>query len=236
MSGVGRVGEDPAEVVEPSALSDGFNCPHGRCGVFAHQLHGEVLLRFPPTEPNPAKNSDWIVRRCERCGRINLWVRSEIDPNTYVLIYPSRFAGARPHPDTPDRVMAVYEEARAVASRSPRSAAGLLRLALQMLVDELVEGSAKLDTKIGTLVSRGLDPAVQKAMDVLRVVGNNAVHPGQIQIDEDPELVPALFGLLNLVVEQMIARPKHVDSLFDLLPQSARDGIEQRNAKATGGS
>ncbi|WP_165945357.1 DUF4145 domain-containing protein [Micromonospora sp. KC723] len=129
--------------------------------------------------------------------------------------------------------MAVYEEARSVAERSPRSAAALLRLALQMLVDGLVPGSEKLDTKIGKLVAQGLDPRVQRAMDVVRVVGNNAVHPGQIDFDELPEIAASLFGLINLVVEQMISRPKHVDALFQTLPQQALDGIERRNSRAT---
>ncbi|MFG1678454.1 DUF4145 domain-containing protein [Micromonospora sp. NPDC049282] len=126
----------------------------------------------------------------------------------------------------------IYEEAREVAQRSPRSAAGLLRLALQMLIDELVPRSGTLDSKIGTLVSSGLDPRIQKAMDVLRVVGNNAVHPGQISLEESPEIVHSLFGLLNLVVEEMISRPKHIDKLFEMLPEQAREGIERRNRRA----
>ncbi|GII05306.1 hypothetical protein Pta02_73140 [Planobispora takensis] len=52
----------------------------------------------------------------------------------------------------------------------------------------------------------GLHPQTQQAMDVLRVVGNNAVHPGEIGPDDDPELVPGLFMLVNPVVEQMISR------------------------------
>lgn len=98
----------------------------------------------------------------------------------------------------PPDVLAVYEEARDVSGISKKSAGALLRLALQMLVDDLEQGSAPINTKIGELVKRGLDPQVQQAMDVVRVVGNNAVHPGQIDLDADEDLLPARFALINL--------------------------------------
>ncbi|MEV0216126.1 DUF4145 domain-containing protein [Micromonospora sp. ALFpr18c] len=130
----------------------------------------------------------------------------------------------------------MYQEAQSVAELSPRSAAGLLRLALQMLVDELVPGPGALDGKIGKLVAQGLDPRIQRAMDVLRVIGNNAVHPGQIDLEGNASIVRSLFGLLNLVIEQMISRPKHIDSIFDILPEGALEGIERRNLRAVNSS
>ena len=45
-----------------------------------------------------------------------------------------------------------------------------------------------IDDDIGALVKRGLDARIQKALDVVRVVGNNAVHPGQIDLRDDNEL------------------------------------------------
>ena len=83
--------------------------------------------------------------------------------------------------------------------------------------------------KIGTLVAQGLHPDAQKAMDVLRVVGNNAVHPGQISLEADDGLIPALFSMLNLVVEQVIERPKQVTTLFESLPEGAREAIVRRD-------
>ena len=71
----------------------------------------------------------------------------------------------------PDDVRVLYEEAQDVSGVSKKSAAALLRLALQVLVDELERGNENLDKKIGKLVARGLDPGVQQAMDVVRVVG-----------------------------------------------------------------
>ena len=39
-----------------------------------------------------------------------------------------------------------------------------------------------------------------------------------------------LYALLNLIVEQVITRPKHIGGLFFLLPQSKREAIAKRDA------
>ena len=165
---------------------------------------------------------DMTVARCESCRADSIWRGDS-------MIFPLDRLGEPPHEDMPENVRDVYEEARSVAPISKRSAAGLLRLALQMLVDDLEEGRGTIDQKIGKLVQRGLDPQVQKAMDVLRVAGNESVHPGTMDLDADPDLLDALFGLANLIVEQVITRPKHVGYLFSKLPPEKLDAIQRRD-------
>ena len=65
-------------------------------------------------------------------------------------------------------------------------------------------------------------------MDIVRVTGNDAVHPGQIDTD-DIKIVNKLFELINVIIEYMIALPKQVSSLYDTLPESKRDGITKRD-------
>jgi hypothetical protein len=127
----------------------------------------------------------------------------------------------------PDNTRAVYEEAQGIVEDSPRGAAALLRLAIQYLCADLGE-HGKLDDAIGNLVSRGLPKQVQQALDTVRVVGNNAVHPGEIDVD-DRETAGALFDLLNLITEYMIALPDQVDNLYQSLPQGARDHVDKRD-------
>lgn len=58
-------------------------------------------------------------------------------------------------------------------------------------------------------MKHGLPVTIQQSFDVVRVIGNNAVHPGQITI-EDSDEVYHLFQLINLIVEYMISMPQKV--------------------------
>lgn len=162
------------------------------------------------------------ISKCHACNEPAIWRDED-------MVYPLERQGVAPHEDMPEDVKAIYEEARSVAPISKKSAAGLLRLALQMLVDDLEPGKGTIDAKIGKLVERGLAPQVQKMMDVLRVAGNEAVHPGTMDLDANPDLLASLFGLTNLIVEQIIAQPKHIESLYGKLPEGKREAIEKRD-------
>lgn len=128
----------------------------------------------------------------------------------------------------PDDVVADYNEAREILAVSPRSAAALLRLALQRLMPHLGVDTGSLNTDIGELVKQGLPVQIQQALDTLRVIGNNAVHPGELDLD-DSSAALALFDLLNFVVEDRITRPKTVSELFAGLPEGARAAVVRRD-------
>ncbi len=63
------------------------------------------------------------------------------------------------------------------------------------------------------------------------MIGNNAVHPGQIDLRDDRAIAESLFRLLNLVAEKMISEPKHVDEVYAALPEEALKAIGNRDAK-----
>lgn len=71
---------------------------------------------------------------------------------------------------------------------------------------------------------------VQKALDAVRVIGNKAVHPGQIAFDvDDKSTAETLMKLLNIITERLITEPKEIDTIFSALPQSAKESIEKRD-------
>ena len=66
-----------------------------------------------------------------------------------------------------------------------------------------------LSDNIQLLVKAGLQSDIHKALDIVRVIGNNAVHPGQIDVDS-METASKLFRLVNLIVQQVITEPKEI--------------------------
>jgi hypothetical protein len=164
------------------------------------------------------------LSRCFNCDGVAIWVFDQ-------MLWPRVGFAPLPNPDMPDDVRRDYEEASTVLGVSARSAAALLRLAIQKLCRSLGEKGENINHDIGELVKKGLAERVQKALDVVRVVGNNAVHPGELDLRDDRATAEGLFRLVNLIVEQMISQDKHVDEMFAALPSGARQAIERRDAK-----
>ncbi|QXE17642.1 DUF4145 domain-containing protein [Clostridium sp. 001] len=88
-----------------------------------------------------------------------------------------------------------------------------------------------MNEDIGSLVKKGLDSKVQKALDTVRVIGNNAVHPGTIDLNDNKDIAYSLFGLLNFIVQQMITQPKEIENLFKTLPDNAKLAINKRDSE-----
>jgi hypothetical protein len=70
------------------------------------------------------------------------------------MIYPSGGPAPLPHPDLPDDIKEDYEKARSIVSRSPRSVAALLRLAVDKLLDWIIEEKTYLKEIRKTLTLR----------------------------------------------------------------------------------
>jgi hypothetical protein len=164
------------------------------------------------------------LSQCFNCNEIAIWIYDR-------LVWPSRGEASLPNPDLPDGVRGDYEEASTILDLSPRGAAALLRLSIQNLCKHLGEGGANINADIAALVKKGLDVRVQQALDVVRVIGNNAVHPGYIDLRDDRATAEKLFALVNLISEIMISQPRHISAMFESLPENARDAIRKRDGR-----
>jgi hypothetical protein len=145
------------------------------------------------------------------------------------MIRPTIISVEKPSNDLPTEVRRDYEEAAQVVQKSPRAAAALLRLAIQKLCASLGGRGDNLNADIATLVENGLPKKVQQMLDTVRVVGNHAVHPGQINLDDQPQTAEALFRLVNIIAEKMISEPKEIDALYGSLPEADRENIAKRD-------
>ena len=120
------------------------------------------------------------------------------------MVYPSLNVAPLPHSDMPEEVKIIFEEARKISQYSARAAAGLLRVCVEKLTEELGEKDGKLNTRIANLVKNGLQLEIQRALDVVRVIGNNELHPGQIDMNDTKTTLYLLFDIVNNTVQRMI--------------------------------
>lgn len=215
--------------VPPSHRTTSFNCPS--CGAYAQQTWTYAIRLSTPPSPNGrsmnfnnrnyAANVEFAT--CSHCDINSIWLKSQ-------MIFPSSGIAPLPNSDMPEDVKEDYIEAREIISKSPKGAAALLRLAVQKLCKHLGEDGKNINMDIKNLVQKGLPPKMQKALDSVRVIGNNAVHPGQININDNPETAVKLFGFINVICEIMITQPKQIDEFYELnIPDNLKDAIDQRD-------
>jgi hypothetical protein len=194
-------------------------------------FHCQRCFVYAPQQWQRLTSDDPIWRcTCVNCAFTSYWHALKSEPEKARLVFPGRSGAPVPHAEMPDDVRDDYQEAGEIVDSSPRGAGALLRLALQKLMPHLGGTGKNINDDIASLVQKGLSPSVQQALDSLRVIGNHAVHPGELDLQDDPETVHALFDLLNFIVEDRIARPKKLDELYGKLPERARVAIEERDA------
>lgn len=214
--------------------SKAFICPN--CGGFAsHEWQS-----FPVAHDNPT-SSFIIVAKCQACHEHSIWLTDNktIQGNKVIsaleddekLLYPIKTLDVpSPNQDMPDDVKEIYIEASEILDKSPRSSAALSRLAIEKLINHLKAEGKDLNNKIGYLVNQGMPAEIQQMLDSVRVIGNNAVHPGQIDLKDNKELAASLLTFVNLIVDNRISQPKKIKNVYDSLPESYRKAIEKRDS------
>lgn len=198
----------------PKYKAEQFHCIY--CSVYARQIWG--ILTSGRGNISPIESSF-----CSHCNKNAFWYKNR-------MIIPSDSPVQPHHPDMPEDIIPEYDEARSIFGRSPRAAAALLRLAVQKLLPILGEEGKNINDDIKALVAKGLPVQVQQALDYCRVVGNHAVHPGKIDLTDSPEIAQHLFEMINFIVENRITQPKHIENLYQSLPDDAKEHIEKRDA------
>lgn len=205
----------------PVYEAERFHCPFPKCGAFAHMSWRQIA-------------NDVFTAECASCDGKSIWrqylKKSGISiQKAGALLYPIATLAPHHHPDLPEHIQSDFEEARLICAQSPRAAAALLRLCVQKLCNHLLDKEGDINTQIGELVKKGLPVKVQKALDSVRVIGNESVHPGTMDLNDTPELALALFRLVNLIVQNCITDPNEADDIFGSLPANKIKGIENRD-------
>ena len=208
----------PRRPAPAAPLPRAFPCPH--CGVHAQQkwllgMRGNAGLQ-------KVTITDLRASLCAACNKYALWLDGK-------MIHPKVSTAPEPIGGLPDEVRADFMEARKVFDDSPRAAAALLRLSVQKLCIHLGYPGANLNDDIASLVADGLPVHIQKALDTVRVVGNNAVHPGELDLRDDPDTAKLLFDCVNWITDAMIQRPERIANAYARLPGGAKAAVDKRD-------
>lgn len=191
--------------------------------LIKRMMTGEVFVEEGSSTMHVHTVNNLLLATCEHCDDVTVWLYDK-------MIYP--MSGDIPaHDDLPENVKRTFAEASRISAISPRASAALSRLALQELCIHLKCKAENLNEQIAELVGRGLNPDIQQMLDAVRVIGNNAVHPGEIDLKDDEETARFLLNCINRICQRMITERLEAQKLFDQLPPGARSAIERRNEK-----
>jgi hypothetical protein len=201
----------------PAFQLPAFHCPF--CGVLCRQYWFESWYQSGGWE----RFDDLKFTHCEGCGKRSIWHNGK-------MVYPDATGITPSNTDLSEEIQADYNEAASILNRSPRGSAALLRLCVQKLCKQLGEPGENINADIASLVKKGLNSKIQQALDVVRVVGNNAVHPGELDLKDNRDVAIQLFKLINLIAEKMITEPKEVDEIYSaVVPKAAKEAIKKRD-------
>jgi hypothetical protein len=203
----------------PTYQGSAFHCP--TCNVYSNQIWGKSYSNSKQGGGLKEVES-YHFCYCVHCYQSSFWVEDQ-------LVYPISSPAPKPNLDIPENVLSDYLEASSIVNLSPKGSAALLRLCIQKLCKHLGEPGNNINKDIASLVKKGLNPDIQKSLDVVRVIGNEAVHPGTIDLNEKRETALALFDLVNFIVDAMITQPKAIQSMYSKLPEVKRTQIEDRD-------
>ena len=204
-----------------------FHCP--LCSVYARQTwsissHSRYDL-FSANGHQQCSNyqlDNFYTAKCDHCKDFTIWLNEK-------MVYPLTGNVEMPNTDLTEDIKNDYNEAKNIVNISPRGSCALLRLALQKLCKDLGGTGKNINEDIASLVQRGLPVQLQQALDSIRVIGNHAVHPGVIDLNDKLETAYALFSFINIIADYFLTQPNKIAIVYKSLPQKGRDNIEKRD-------
>ncbi len=168
---------------------------------------------------------DFSISTCSNCDKKILWLNE-----TEEIVHPKISLNPKPNRELNQTIKKIYEEASLIFNDSPRASAALLRLCLENLLTQIKVPGKNLNDKIGNLILKGYDNNVIKACDLVRVHGNFAIHPKEINMDDNYNIAEKLFWLLNKIADIEIIEKQKINSLYDkTIPDPQKKGIINRN-------
>jgi len=221
--------------VSPNTNLTAFNCPH--CGVLAqqfwHYLYIELTKHTPPLHDIPPVRYETITRNynsrqintppiqiqtpkypfnntcissCYNCNQKAIWINKKM-----IYPFPNESSAPLPCENMPEEIKNIFTEARTIVDLSPKSAAALLRLALEkLLIHQGVNGKNLFEGIQKLITEKKLPEMIEQAANIIRHVGNNALHSGEIDLTDNIQTANTLFELINVIIDYTITKPQTI--------------------------
>jgi len=233
--------------IPPKFNAKNFSCPF--CKVLSQQEWTQPNIGYDLGRDyiNTIINNKLLhYSTCRNCSRKILWLeeildlKNEIGTGIGKIIYPPDVIGLPPPNDDLDtEIQDLYKEAASIVIYSPRGACALLRVCLEKFLEQLdkildYKLDGDINNKIAILVTNGLSPTIQKAMDSVRFFGNESVHSGVLTFDgkDTEDNARKMFGLLNDITYELITRPQEIADIYEeKIPETKKEAIEKRKPK-----
>jgi hypothetical protein len=214
----------------PSYQSENFHCPH--CQSYCNQNWEGVRCTWNTHQGYRAQTA-----RCVGCNNYSIWQDGK-------MVYPDSSGIESPNSDLSKDIQKDYLEAASIVNKSPRGACALLRLAVEKLCNHFLKENHPeielkdfdLHKKINLLIEKDLTTTARakrlyRNLHTIKIIGNEAVHPGELDLIGDSDTAKTLFSFINMIAEEMITAPKNEKELFNKLPQNKTKEINGKISK-----
>ncbi|EDP5339417.1 DUF4145 domain-containing protein [Campylobacter jejuni] len=208
---------------KPCFKGAAFNCPH--CGVYSRMEWDGFYNRYN-NRIKQVEGYSFSESTCYHCERSVIWYLKDENPK---IFFPREVA-IPPEENMPENVKEIYEEASLVLGDSPRASCALLRLALQELMKYLKENiqiynglkNRNINEDIKEIINIGnfyqeQKESLEEAMNSIRLIGNKASHPSELDINDNSEIANILFEMINFIVGEIITKPKEREERLNKL-------------------
>lgn len=210
--------------VAPKFRLEAFTCPH--CGAVAEQKWSDVQV--PERHLRSMETPFYRTSFCMACKQYSIWLI--FSDSSDRMVYPTGGTSPSPHPEMSGSVKDTYEQARSIAELSPCASAALLRKALEQLLMEYrppKDGKKFYLNKTLESLKKDIPESVYMNLESVKLVGDKSIHPGEIDMEDFPEITTALFELVNEIFEKLVAQPNRHKKLHEKIDSITNQKREQ---------
>ena len=231
-----------SKFVAPHPDLEAFTCAY--CGVYAQQTSPKIHRvgsnnRLEDFKIHPDKTSKISSKQCNHCKSNHVFLVTELpyetppknfegwpppvikkQPQNILMLYPKNSSAPPPQENMPEEVLALYKEAASIVSDSPSATCLLIRKALETLLLDHYKLDPKkynLDKMIKHLTDdteQAWSKKFKPHLESIRLIGNDAAHPREINRADNQETALALFDFLNRCVDHLISQPLADQKIF----------------------